>query len=146
MVKIVTWLHCFGPMQPLPKNKNKVRFHLWNDSQPCSDYSNETHFFIAYFFYANGIIKYTWMCAVIFSFLFLHSAPNIANTCIAFVLSWWWLWSFVVFWQSKGGFIGTFSLLISLSFTFQSSKLKYSSSSKFFETRTAAQMVDLIIC
>ena len=88
-------------MQPLPKNKNKVRFHLWNDSQPCSNYSNETHFFIAYFFYANGIIKYTWMCAVIFSFLFLHSAPNIANTCIAFVLSWWWLWSFVVFWQSK---------------------------------------------
>ena len=102
MSKEVTWIHSFGPMHPLPKNRNKIEFHLWNDSQPCSNYSNETHFFIAYFFYANGIIKYTWMCAVIFSFLFLHSAPNIANTCIAFVLSWWWLWSFVVFGNQRG--------------------------------------------
>ena len=99
---------------PFQKNKNKVRFHLWNDCQPCSNYSNETHFFIAYFFYANGIIKYTWMCAVIFSFLFLHSAPNIANTCIAFVLSWWWLWSFIVFWQSKFKALSFCSLVILL--------------------------------
>ena len=40
-----------------------------------------------------------------------------------------------VFWY-LGGFICTFSLLISLSFTFQSSKFNYSSSSKCCLTRT----------
>ena len=41
-----------------------------------------------------------------------------------------------------GGFICTFSLLISLSFTFQSSKFNYSSSSQCCWTRMAVQMIE----